>query len=427
MAWKWYDRVAYRMKHRGSSAITELEGKTQETTWFKNYFTSAYDNIETVRRGTDLLVDSSAEVNISIKGRLKNTVPRTKEKNTDGTTGKKPLHIRQNALITLIQFSPNPFEDINVYRRQVYMDLVLTGNAFEYFDGVNLYHLPAELVQVVGGKNEKIEKYVYNSDMTFQTHEIIHTRDNSGISTTVGTTRLKSCKDSLKILYKMLSFQDNFFQNGAVPGLILTTPNALGTRIKDRLIRQWQRDYEPAKNGRRPMILDADLKPHPMSSANFKELDFENSISKIEGRILKALGIPTVLIDGGNNANIRPNLQLFYETTVVPLTVKHISAYEAFFGYDLEPDLVNVRALRPELRDLSAFLLGLVNSGIITINEAREELRLAKSTEEHADELRIPQNITGSATNPTEGGRPEDEDKPASEEEEDPKKPEDKK
>ena len=184
------------------------------------------------------------------------------------------------------------------------------------------------------------------------------------------------------------------------------------------------RDYEPAKNGKRPMILDADLKPHPLSAANFKELDFENSITKIEGRILKALGVPVVLVDGGNNANIRPNLQLFYETTVLPMAVKHVSAYEAFFGYDLEPDIVNVRALRPELRDSSAYFQGLVNTGIMTINEAREELRLPKSTEEHADLLRIPQNIAGSAENPAEGGRPEDEDSEEEAPKEDAKKPE---
>jgi len=42
----------------------------------------------------------------------------------------------------------------------------------------------------------------------------------------------------------------------------------------------------------------------------------------------------------------------------------------------------------------------------MTINEARAELRLIPSTEEHADLLRIPANIAGSAADPTEGGRP---------------------
>ena len=113
-----------------------------------------------------------------------------------------------------------------------------------------------------------------------------------------------------------------------------------------------------------------------------------------------------ILLDSGNNANIRPNIQLFYEATVLPIVAKLISSYERFFAYDMEPDVAKVRALRPELREAAQYYQGLVNTGIMTINEARAELRLELSDEEHADELRIPQNIAGSATNPSEGGRP---------------------
>jgi len=50
----------------------------------------------------------------------------------------------------------------------------------------------------------------------------------------------------------------------------------------------------------------------------------------------------------------------------------------------------------------------LVNTGIITPNEAREGLRFPKI--EDNDNIRIPQNITGSATDATQGGRPPQED-----------------
>jgi len=76
----------------------------------------------------------------------------------------------------------------------------------------------------------------------------------------------------------------------------------------------------------------------------------------------------------------------------------------------MEPDVAKVRALRPELREAAQYYQGLVNTGIMTINEARAELRLEESSETHASELRIPANIAGSATNPAEGGRPPGED-----------------
>jgi hypothetical protein len=69
------------------------------------------------------------------------------------------------------------------------------------------------------------------------------------------------------------------------------------------------------------------------------------------------------------------------------------------------------------MQEAGGFFGGMVNNGIMTINEARFELRLPPSTEEHADKLRIPANIAGSAANPTEGGRPPEEDEPKEDEE----------
>ena len=74
----------------------------------------------------------------------------------------------------------------------------------------------------------------------------------------------------------------------------------------------------------------------------------------------------------------------------------------------MEPEVVKVRALRPELKDQGQYLTGLVNGGIMTPNEARTELRLDPADDEEADDLRIPANIAGSAVDPSEGGRPEE-------------------
>jgi hypothetical protein len=85
----------------------------------------------------------------------------------------------------------------------------------------------------------------------------------------------------------------------------------------------------------------------------------------------------------------------------------------------MKPDTVGVPALQPEMNEETQQLTGLVNAGIITVNEAREQKRLPPAPDEHADELRIPANIAGSATDPSQGGRPpgSDEDSDSNEEE----------
>ena len=55
----------------------------------------------------------------------------------------------------------------------------------------------------------------------------------------------------------------------------------------------------------------------------------------------------------------------------------------------------------------SAYYATLVNTGIMTPNEVREQMNM-ESIDGH-DELRIPANIAGSSANPSEGGRPPEE------------------
>ena len=141
-----------------------------------------------------------------------------------------------------------------------------------------------------------------------------------------------------------------------------------------------------------------------ISSVNFRELDFQQGIAENEKIILKALGIPPILMDSGNNANIRPNMRMYYLETIMPIVKKLSSSFERFFGYYIKEDVTDVPALQPELRDAAAYYSTLVNSGIITANEARVAMNFCEM--EGCEEIRIPANIAGSASNPAEGGRP---------------------
>jgi phage portal protein BeeE len=156
-------------------------------------------------------------------------------------------------------------------------------------------------------------------------------------------------------------------------------------------------DYRVSSGGRRPVILDGDMKLSNLGSSSFHELDFNNSISAHESKILKAIGVPDLLINGGNNANINPNIRMFYIMTVLPLVNKVLSGFERFFGYDLAPAVAEVQGLRPDLNEQADYLTKLANSGIISRNEAREQIRLSPSQEDFAGRLILPANIAGSA------------------------------
>lgn len=353
-------------------------------------FQQAYDSLVSVRRGADMIINGAASFDFSVMDKINGITP---VKNG----------VRKTKVATLLNYECNLYIDCNKFRRLLYTDLLLEGNAFIYFDGAYLYNIPASEMEILTDKSTYIKGFRY-SNIDFKADEIILISDNSSTSIYRGTPRLKASSTTLATRANMSSFQGNFFKNGAVPGLVLKSPNVLGDKIKQRLIESWQREYSPTKGGKRPLILDGGLEVQNIADVNFRELDFEASISNKDRELLTALGVPPILLEGGNNANIAPNLRLLYLETILPIVRKVNSAFERYFGYNLEPETAKVSALQPDMKESAAYFSTLVNGGIISPNEAREELRY--EPKEGHDDLRIPANIAGSAGDPSQGGRP---------------------
>ena len=352
----------------------------------------AYEELEVVNRAVNIIVDDAAEIPTQVGGQHK------------GTSIIKG--IKRSKVDLLLNQEPNPFQDINTFKRNLIIDFILDGNIFIYYDGAHLYHLPADKMVIHASSDTYIEKFTYNEKVNYKPSEIIHIKENSFYSIYRGVPRLSPALRTMQLMMKMRKFQDNFFKNGAVPGLVLKSPNTLSEKIKERMMVSWQSRYQPEAGGRRPLILDGGIEVDSISNVNFKDLDFQNSIADNEKIILKALGVPPIMMDSGNNANIRPNMRMYYLETILPIVRKINFACERYFGFELKEDISDIPALQPELRDASAYYTSLVNGGIITPAEARE--RLGFAFVDGTEEIRVPANIAGSATNPDEGGRPEE-------------------
>ena len=390
---KWIASIIEKLNPAQSEIVDDFGADIAPS---KNHYNNqkAYNTVGTVGRGVDLIVDSSASIKIDV-GEIQ-----------DWFTSE--TRIRKKKLTQLLNFRPNPYHSADVFFRNIYTDLVLEGDAFIYYDGMYLYNLPALKTEIITDKRTYIKGYKYGGT-DFKPNEVIHIKENSGDSIYEGKSRLDSVKANINLLMSMNDFQKNFFDNSAVPGIILKTPNPLSDRVKDRMVQRWMSKYNPRSGGKRPLILDGDFSVESLSKYNFKELDFSESISLQEKAILKALGVPPLLLDSGNNANINPNLRMFYINTVMPLVNKTIQSLEYFFGYDLKAIEQDVLALRPELRESANYFSTLVNAGIITRNEARDKLRFEKSDSEIADDLILPANIAGSNVDSTQGGKPPEE------------------
>ena len=389
----WYDRLIGRTpeaEEKLNPAQPYFDGKIESSREQTVSYEKAYEDLEIVNRGVNMIVDDAAEINVKVGGQL--------------PVQSVVKGIKRSRIDLLLNKEPNLFQDISSFRRNLIIDYLLDGNVFIYYDGAHMYHLPADKMIIHTSEETYVEKYTYNNTVTFSPREIIHVKENSFYSIYRGVSRLKPALRTMILMRRMRDFQDNFFKNGAVPGLVLKSPNTLSEKIKERMIQSWSARYRPDAGGKRPLILDGGIEIDKVSNVNFKELDFQSAIAENEKIILKALGIPPILLDSGNNANLRPNMRLYYLETILPIVRKINFSLERFFGFEIVEDATNIPALQPELRDQSQYYSALVNTGIISPNEAREALNF--DPVEGYDDLRVPANIAGSAANPDEGGRP---------------------
>lgn len=389
----WYDRfIGKDVEEKLNPAQPYYDHKIESSREHTTSYERAYEDLEIVNRGVNIIVDDVSEIPISVGAQIPGIQSVIKG-------------IKRSRVELLLNKEPNPFQDISTFRRNLITDYLIDGNIFIYFDGVHLYHLPANKMTIHASDSTYIEKFSFNQTVNYKPSEIIHIKDNSFYSIYRGVSRLKPALRTMVLMRNMRDFQDNFFKNGAVPGLVLKSPNTLSEKIKERMIQSWTARYRPDTGGRRPLILDGGIELDSISNVNFKELDFQSAIAENEKIILKALGVPPILLDSGNNANIRPNMRMYYLETILPIVRKINFAQERFFGFHLSEDIKDIPALQPELRDASAYYTSLVNGGIISPNEAR--VRLGMDPAEGHDEIRVPANIAGSAVNPDEGGRPD--------------------
>lgn len=359
----------------------------------------AYREVEYVNRAVNMFVDSCAEVTFDVKDKYTGIV--------SFASG-----LRKDKLDKLLNVQPNPFMDISLFKRLIYMDFIMEGVAYIYWDGQGLYPLPACNMEVVMDSKQFINKFIFNGTDEYNPSQIIFIKDNAYYNNAVftsGFSRLASALDSIKRLRKLDTFKEKFYENGAVLGLVIETDQLLSKRHKERYEEETKIRYNPSTGTSSVLVLDGGFKAKSVSNTSFKDMGTKEDQQDLRNNIAIAMGIPPILFDSGNNANIRPNLDLFFSMNIMPALGKFVSAFEFFFGYDIKLMTDDVMALAPDKKAQAEYVTSLVNNGIITGNEGRAELRYEEiSDDENMSSIRIPQNIAGSGTGVTgqQGGKP---------------------
>lgn len=165
----WYNTIFGRKPNKGQEKLNPaqsyFDGKIESSREPTFNFERAYEDLEIVNRGVNMLVDDAAEINVKVGAQL-------------------PIQsvvkgIKRSRVDLLLNKEPNLFQDISSFRRNLLIDYIIDGNIFIYYDGVHLYHLPASKMIIHASEKTYIEKYTYNETINFTPQEIIHIKENS--------------------------------------------------------------------------------------------------------------------------------------------------------------------------------------------------------------------------------------------------------
>ena len=133
----WYDRIlGIEREEKLNPAQTYIaldEGLTIDTREKKDNYRSAYEELEVVNRAVNMIVDDTSDIPLTVGQKVNGIAPVVE-------------NIRKTRVDLLLNKEPNPFQDINTFKRNLIIDLLIDGNIFVYSDGRHLYHLPANNV-----------------------------------------------------------------------------------------------------------------------------------------------------------------------------------------------------------------------------------------------------------------------------------------
>ena len=184
-----------RKSNTAQSNIKSSEPENRQTNTKPVTVANAYQIDSVVNRCVNLLVDSCAEIPVSVQEALKFTPMAMTP------TGRK---VSPAIVDELLNIRPNPYQDANSFKRLLWMDFWIFGVFYIYWDGAAMYHIPANGMKVYAAeRGGYIERFVYNLEVEYKPNEIIMVKDNA-LFGTVGTSNLSGQSRAMPALNSVI-------------------------------------------------------------------------------------------------------------------------------------------------------------------------------------------------------------------------------
>ena len=320
--------------------------------------------------------------------------------------GKRNQEIEEHPLLDLLR-RPNPANGGAALFEAFYAYLLIAGNTYLEFvqakgkQAAELWSLRPDRMKIIPGEFGMPQAYRYEVngrqidwqvDPRTGRSPILHVKEYHPTSDWYGLSRLEPAAYGVDRYNAASAHNKALLDNGARPSGALIFEPVKGSPDQpavpapkeaiDQAVKDLDERHGGPKNAGRPLVLGGNVRWEEMGLSP-KDQDFERNAEAAARDICNALGVPHILIVTGDATynNIREAKLQLWDDTIDPLIVKALDALNSWlvpqFGDGLRldidddaiPDLEIRRAAKREA------IVGLFDKGIVTRDEAREELQ----------------------------------------------------
>lgn len=284
---------------------------------------------------------------------------------------------------------PNPETSYNDFIEAFFTYAELTGDSFIELNDNTLPTMMKVLrsywVDCNYNSAKKMYQYRYkpmgSPEIVFDEGKIIHFKYFHPNSDLYGMSAISTITSDIIIDKNATRYTQDFFAKGGMINLYLKVKANLQDFEFKRLKQETATNVAGLKNANTIPVLDNDAE---LKSAGFdvNQILMKSTKDSCRDEILAAFGVPPIMlgflsgIETYNNSDIQK--KSFWEVTMKPKLMKA----EAFFnrtlfwrlGHEVKFDLSGVAALKDDEQKQAQTLSTLKTGGIITVNEAREQL-----------------------------------------------------
>ena len=303
---------------------------------------------------------------------------------------------------------PSPLMSRTAFLEQVYSYLRLAGNA--YIEATEVRGDPRELwclrpdrVKIVPGKSGMPLRYEYrhqehNVSRTFPVSQVtgmskvLHLKEFHPLDDSYGMSRgqpaaMGTDRHNIASVHNQALLYNGARPSGALvfkpiktlDGDMVSAPKEVLKAAESELARR----HQGPGNAGKPMVFGGDVDWKSLGITP-RDMDFYENRRDAALDICTAWGVPSILVitENATYNNIKEAKLELYEEVVIPLVESFLSELNHWllpkFGEDrdllFKADLDSVIALEPRREARRQSITGLLSTGLININEARQEL-----------------------------------------------------